>query len=180
MKNIILAVATFMAAAIAGSAIAGPAAKSFGLNVDLTTPSTALGSPSVFMLEGRYGISKDMAILAGLGVQMVDSGAATNNKATNFGLMGGIRKYMKTDDFAPFFGGKLLYMTSRQGNNDVTDLELMAEFGAEYFVGKQFSVEGSVGAGYASRKVEPVATPGSTTATSFGTTTYNLSANYYF
>lgn len=180
MKNIYLAIAAFALASASGGALAAPTAKSFGLNIDLTTPSTPLGSPSVFMLEGRYAFSKDMSVLAGIGLQMVDTGQATNNKATNIGLMGGIRKYLETNDYAPFFGGRLQYMTTRQGANDVTDFVLMAEFGAEYFLGKQFSLEGSVGAGYTSRKSEPVAAPGSTTATAFGTTTYNLSANYYF
>jgi hypothetical protein len=87
---------------------------------------------------------------------------------------------METNDFAPFFGGKLQYLTTRQGNFDVTDIVLMAEFGAEYFLAKQFSLEGSVGAGYASQKVEPVGGVTSTTATAMGTTTFSVSANYYF
>jgi len=180
MKNIALVGFALALALSVGKAVAAPAEGNIGMNVDLVSSSTPLGTPTNFLIKGKYLVAKDMAILAGFGLQMVDTGGATNNKATNIGLMGGIRKYMKTDDFAPFFGGKLQYLTTRQGPNDVTDLVLMAEIGAEYFLGKQFSIEGSVGAGYTSQKVEPVATPGSNTATALGTATYSVSANYYF
>lgn len=180
MKKIAFA-GTFLALALsAGSAFAGPTAGSIGLNADLVYSATPLGTPTNFLVKGKYLITQDMAILAGLGLQMVDSGAATNATSTNLGLMGGVRKYMETNDFAPFFGGKLQYLTTRQGNFDVTDIVLMAEFGAEYFLAKQFSLEGSVGAGYASQKVEPVGGVTSTTATAMGTTTFSVSANYYF
>src|SRR5512145_3262082 len=106
MKKIAFA-GTFLALALsAGSAFAGPTAGSIGLNADLVYSGTPLGTPTNFLVKGKYVITQDMAILAGLGLQMVDNGAATNATSTNLGLMGGIRKYMKTDDFAPFFGGK--------------------------------------------------------------------------
>jgi len=180
MKNITLAGATLVLAMTAGSALAGPAAGSIGMNVDLVSSATPLGTPTNFLIKGKYLISQDLAVLAGFGLQMVDSGAVANAKSTNLGLMGGIRKYLKTDDFAPFFGGKLQYLSTRQGTNDVTDLVLMAEIGAEYFFAKQFSLEGSVGAGYASQKLEPVGGTTSTTKLAIGTASYSVSANYYF
>jgi hypothetical protein len=172
MKKIAFAGTVLALALSAGSAFAGPTAGSIGLNVDLAN--------SDFLVKGKYLIKQDMAILAGVGLQMADSGAATNATSTNIGLMGGIRKYMKTDDFAPFFGGRLQYQSYRSGNFDVTDLVLMAEIGAEYFFAKQFSLEGAVGAGYASQKFEPVGGGASTTATAIGTATYSVSANFYF
>jgi hypothetical protein len=87
---------------------------------------------------------------------------------------------LKTDDFAPFVGGKLQYLSTRQGANDVTDFALMAEAGAEYYFRKQFSLEASVGAGYASAEFKPVAGGASTTARAFGTTTFSVSANFYY
>ena len=164
----------------AGSAWAAPATGSFGLNIDLVSSTTPLGTPSIFMIDGRYFVTKDMAVLAGIGLQINDSGAASNNKYTNIGLMGGIRKYLKTDEFAPFLGARIQYLSTRQAANDVTDFALMAEAGAEYFLGKQFSVEGSVGAGYASRESKPVGGTVTTKETGLGTTTYNVSVNYYF
>lgn len=180
MKSIILAGATLVLAIAAGSASAGPIAGSVGINADLTSSTTTLGTPSTFLVKGRYVIGNGMAVLAGVGLRMNDSGAPTNASSTDIGIMGGFRKYLRTDDLAPFVGGKLQYLAVRQGTNDVTDITLMAEAGAEYFLGKQFSLEGSVGAGYASRESKPVAGGVTTTATAIGTATFNVSANYYF
>jgi len=180
MKNFILAGSAWALIVAAGSASAAPSVGSFGINIPLTSSTTPLGTPSSFVISGRYLISKDMAVLAGVGLQMNDSGAATNNKSTDIGFMGGIRKYSRTDDFCPFVGGKLQYLSTRQGGNDVTDFALIAEAGAEYFLGKQFSLEGSVGGGYASRESKPVGGVVSTKATGFGSATFNVSANFYF
>jgi hypothetical protein len=182
MKKIALAGTVLALALSAGSAFAGPTAGSIGLNVDLGYSSSPLGGPANFLVKGKYLVKQDLAILAGVGLQMADSGAPTNATSTNLGLMGGIRKYMKTDDFAPFFGGRLQYVSTRDNtfNDDVTDLTLLAEFGAEYFFAKQFSLEGAVAAGYASQKREPVGGTTSTTETAIGTATYSVSANFYF
>ena len=192
MKKMTLVVSTLALAMAAGSASAatassasnGPSAGNFGLNVDLTKPTTQFGTPADFLINGRYFITKDMAILAGFGLQMVDSGATTSSKSTNIGLMGGFRKYLKTDDLAPFVGGKLQYLGTRAGTGataaDVTDLSILAEIGAEYYLAKQFSLEGSVGAGYASQESKAVVGGGSSKMTGFGSVTYNLSANFYF
>jgi hypothetical protein len=179
MKNISRAGATLVLAISAGGALAAPAG-SFGINVDLTSSATPLGTPANFLLEGRYVVAKDTALLAGIGIQMNDTGAATNNKYTNIGFMGGFRKYLKTEDFSPFVGGKLQYLSTRQAGNDVTDFVLMAEAGAEYFFGKYFSLEGSVGGGYASQESKPVGGALSTKAKGLGTATFNVSANFYF
>ena len=180
MKKFILPGMALALIIVAGSATAAPSVGSFGINVDLTNSTTPLGTPSDFLVKGKYVIASGIAVLAGVGLQMNDSGAATNNKYTNIGFMGGIRKYSRTEDFSPFIGGKLQYLSTRQGTNDVTDFALMAEAGAEYFLGKQFSLEGSVGGGYASRESKPVGGVVSTKATGFGSATFNVSANFYF
>ena len=121
MKKIALAGSTLALAMAAGSVYAasasGPTAKSFGLNVGFTQ-TTAMGNsaaPANFLINGKYFISKDMAVLAGVGLVVNDSGAAANSKSTNLGFQGGFRKYLKTDDLAPFVGGKLQYLSTRQG-----------------------------------------------------------------
>lgn len=182
MKNITftLAGAALVLVMSGGTASAAPTAKSFGINVDLTNATSPLGTPANFLVKGRYLITDDMAVLAGVGLQMNDSGAATNNKYTNIGFMGGFRKYLATEELSPFVGAKLQYLSTRQAGADVTDLALTAEAGAEYFLGKHFSLEGSFGAGYSSRDSKPVGGAVSTKATGIGTFTYNVSANYYY
>ena len=196
MKKIALVGTTLALAMAAGSASAataaaaanGPTAGSFGINVGFIQ-ATAVGNtttPADFMINGKYFITKDMAVLAGVGLVMVDNGAPSNSKSTNIGFQGGFRKYLKTDDLAPFVGGRLQYLGTRGacpsgvGACDVTDFALMAEAGAEYYFRKQFSLEASVGAGYASAEFKPVAGGASTKATAFGTTMFNVSANFYY
>src|SRR5476651_2160433 len=119
MKKIALVGTTLALAMAAGSASAataaaanGPTAGSFGINVGFIQ-ATAVGNtttPADFMINGKYFITKDMAVLAGVGLVMVDNGAAANSKSTNIGFQGGFRKYLKTDDLAPFVGGRLQYL----------------------------------------------------------------------
>ena len=182
MKKIALVGATLALAMAAGNALATPAAGTMGLNVGFSQ-ATAIANPNTpanFMINGKYFIAKDTAVLAGFGLAIIDSGAAANAQSTAIGFQGGFRKYMKTDDFSPFVGGRLQYLSTRQGTNDVTDLSLGVEAGAEYFLSKQFSFEGAVGFGYASADYSPVAGGTSTKFTALGTTSLNVSANFYF
>jgi hypothetical protein len=187
MKKIALVGATLALALAAGSASAagkGDAAPShgaFGLSVGVGNTI----NPGDFVVGGRYFITKDMAVLAGFGLQLNDSGATANAKSTNFGLLGGFRKYLKTDDLAPFVGGQLSYASTRQNSAagaamDVSSFGLYGEVGAEYFLSKNFSFEGSVLLGYSSNDYKPAAGGTSTKQTSFGTSRGNLSANFYF
>ncbi|MBI5890314.1 MAG: hypothetical protein HZB47_06510 [Nitrosomonadales bacterium] len=177
MKKFALAGVTLALAMAAGSASAGtPAANTFGLNVAVGTATT----PMDFMVGGKYFFAKDMAVLAGVGLQFADSGAATNNKSTNIGMMGGFRKYLKTDDLAPFVGGQIQYVSTKPNGGDQTDFAIFAEGGAEYFLTKQFSFEGSVYVGYVSSEIKPAGAASSTKATAFGTARGNLSVNFYF
>ncbi len=122
--------------------------------------------------------------MAGVGLSINDSGAAANSKSTDVGFMAGARKYLKTEDLAPFVGARFQYLSTQQGTGtgatDVTDFTLEAEAGAEYFLAKQFSLEGSVGFGYSSSESQLVSGGPSTKATSLGTTTFNVAANFYF
>ncbi|MBI3480393.1 MAG: DUF3575 domain-containing protein [Nitrosomonadales bacterium] len=174
MKKIILAGTALTLAMAAGSAAAAPAAGTFGLNVDLN---------SDFKVTGKYFVAKDMAVLGGLGLSIRDNGSAANSKSTDIGFMFGARKYLKTDDFAPFIGGRLTYSTTRDvptGGTEYTDFGIGFETGAEYFLGKQFSLEGKVGFGYASHEFKTVGAATSTKMTALGSSTAALSANFYF
>lgn len=189
MNKISLAGAALVLAMAAGNASAANSLNtgSMGLNVGFTNASSISGSggtPADFMINGRYFIGKDMAVMAGVGLSINDSGAPANSKSTDVGFMAGIRKYMKTDDLAPFVGARFQYLSTRQTVGatpfDVTDFSMGVEGGAEYFLGKQFSLEGSVGFGYASSESQPAAGGTTTKATAFGTRSYNVGANFYF
>ena len=184
MKKISLAGATLVLAMAAGSASAANSlnAGTMGLNVGFIS-ATAMGgsgTPADFMINGRYFIAKDVAMMAGVGLSINDNGQAANSKSTDVGFMAGIRKYLKTEDLAPFVGGRFQYLSTRQAGLDVTDFSFGVEAGAEYFLGKQFSLEGSVGFGYASSESQPAAGGVRIKATALGSRTYNVGANFYF
>jgi hypothetical protein len=177
MKKIALAGAVL--ALVAGNALAAggtPNTGTFGLNVGIgsTDPATD------FVLSGKYFLARDMAVLAGVGIQFADNGAATNNTSTNIGFLGGIRKYLKTDDLAPFIGGQLGYISTKQANTgaDQSNFSIGAEAGAEYFLSRSFSFEGSVFAGYTSQSLKLGGVTNK--STTFGTSRANLSVNFYF
>lgn len=190
MKKIAFAATTLALALAAGNAsaanagLAGPSAGNFGLSVDLTRDMSPTGAtPELFMVKGRYFIAKNMAVLAGAGLGMVDTGAPNNSKYTDIGIMGGFRYYLKTDELAPFVGGHLQYTSGRDAGNtaDVTGLDLMFEGGAEYYFSKQFSLEGALNLGYVSRDNKPLAAGASSFKTTIiGSTTASLRANFYF
>jgi hypothetical protein len=180
MKKIALAGAVLAMAMSAETAVAGPTQDNMGINVDFANTTTPMGTPSNFLVKGKYFISNNMAVEAGAGMRMVDTGAATNATHTDIGLLGGFRKYLGTDDLAPFFGGRLQYLSVRSGASDLKDLSVLAEAGAEYYFNKRFSLEGSVAAGYETVDASPVGGGTTVTATNFGTASLNMSANFYF
>lgn len=166
MKKIVLAGTTLALSMIAGSALADNSLNSgtFGLNVG--TQSNQIGG--VTSVIGKYFMAKDLAVLAGLGFVNTNNGGGTD-----IAFMGGIRKYIRTEDFAPFVGGRIQY-SSLNGSNTTT-FGLSVEGGAEYFLAKHFSLEGTVAFGYASSS-----TTGFPSVRTIGTSTYALSANFYF
>lgn len=173
MKKIVLVGATLALAMVAGSALAANSLTegAMGLNVPVIT-STATTNSSIVspIITGKYFVARDMAVLGGFGF---NSGGPSGNSTTTFALLGGARKYLKIDDFAPFVGGFLKY-ESTSSNPSSSAMTIAAEAGAEYFMAKQFSIEGKVNFGYQSID--------STGAKSsyFGTSTANLSVNFYF
>ena len=128
-------------------------------------------------INARYFINKDLAIEVGFG-QQADRGDADANYIS---ISGGVRKYLKTTDFAPFVSGQLTIAkvtanTNGDKTTDMTIIDLAGLLGAEYFVNKQFSLEGTIGIGLGQAK-DGIA---DTTDTYLGTRTVGIKANFYF
>lgn len=180
MKKLAVVVLTFVLAAAIwpGNASAANSLKqgTFGFNVDVNDD---------FIIAGKYLVSPDIAVLAGFGIGIRGADA----EGTDIGITAGIRKYLKVDDFAPFVGGTAFYSTTEDG--DVKNLSLMGEAGVEYFLHKQFSIEGKVGFGYTSQETKTPGTPqniggvqipttNTVKTTNIGTERFVISFNYYF
>mgnify|MGYP003386031613 FL=1 len=169
MKKIVLASAALVIAMTTGSVLAAGNSLHKG-SMGLSIPVTG----SDFVVEGKYLIENNMAVLGGFGL---DIQGGDNQKGTDIGLMGGARKYYPMGEFAPFLGGRVEYRSTQ--DSTVSNFRIGAEAGAEYFVGKQFSVEGRAGFGYSSTSID--VTPTTTLdASNIGTTSFAFSANFYF
>jgi hypothetical protein len=177
-KIVVIAVALVMVLCIGiGSASAENSLKqgTIGMNVDVTDN---------FVLTGKYLIMNDLAILADFGIGV----KGDDGKGTDIGIGGGVRKYLKMDDFAPFVSGTLFYSETDDG--DSKNLSILGDFGAEYFLHKQFSIEGRVAFGYTRQETTtstpgfigtvPVTTSKTTTVSTFGTDRATISFNFYF
>jgi len=169
MKNILIVVVVM--AMVMGIGVGSASAANslqqgtIGFNIN------AVNNNDNFVITGKYFVLKDLAVLAGFGFGAKGGDAS----GTDFGIGAGLRKYLKTDDFAPFVGGSLFYSTTKDGNQK--DFSIIAEFGAEYFLHKQFSVEGSIGFGYTSSDT----TDGTNyKETTIGTQKAAISFNFYF
>jgi hypothetical protein len=152
---------------------------SFGIGSALAANSLKQGAAGInvnvdddFVIKGKYFVTKDVAVLAGFGFGVKGDDA----EGTDFGIGGGIRKYLSTEDFAPFVGASIFYRTTQDGDQE--DWNILGEFGAEYFMHKQFSIEGSVGFGYFSSETTVGAFDYK--ETTFGTQRFGLSLNFYF
>jgi len=144
----------------------------FGFNVGFGDSS--LGDTGVIMISGKYFLANDVALTAGIGLQA----SSGDLDADYFGISAGVRKYLRIDEFAPFVEGKLSYVTEHidiQGIDKDT-FDVSAVFGAEYFLYKQFSIEGSVGLGFGSVDDNT----SHKDYTYFGSRTVGISANFYF
>jgi hypothetical protein len=188
MKRIaIIAVVVLMAAALAGNAFAanslsaGSKAISVGMGDSYFSHTFAPQTPgavnNVVDISGRYFIAKDMALYGGFGLQF-NSG---DYDGTYFSFTVGARKYLSTNDFAPFIGGQLAYATVDAKLNgtkfvDQSVIDLAAIFGAEYFFSKNFSVEGSIGIGVGQFNDDLA----NADSTYLGTRTVGVQANFYF
>lgn len=133
--------------------------------------SAGIGEDSLD-LSGRYFLIEDLAILGGVGL-MLQGGDLDR---TYFNLAVGLRKYLTRDDFAFFVGGRVDYTKNNENEveDDYSRFNLLGNVGVEYFIAKRFSVEGSVGAGFAFGK------EGGESYFSIGTFTRSLAATFYF
>lgn len=183
-KLIVVAVAVVMMMGLAGSAFAANSLQKgkFGISVGMgdsvfshkAIPNVDAVVNDVVDINGRFFASNDMAIYGGFGLQ-TDGGDADG---TYLSLTIGARKYLKVDDFAPFVGGQLSYITVKSDPNivDLSVIDLAAMFGAEFFVGKQFSLEGAIGVGLGQASDDLT----NSDDTYFGTRTIGVRANFYF
>ncbi len=176
----ILAAAVVIGFSGAASAANSLKAGSTALNVTVFDGTSAAVQSSVvagnaddlFIVQGKYFMQDDLAILAGLGIGIKGGDA----NGTDIGFRIGARKYMKNADFAPFFGGYFGYSSTNDSNYKI--MQIMGEFGAEYFFSKQFSIEGAARAGYMSGEDSSGATK--VEATNVGTASAGVSFNFYF
>lgn len=186
-KLIVVAVAVVMMMGLAGGAFAanslsaGSKAISIGfgdsaLN-NVANPTDTQPRNPIVDISGRLFVSKDTAVTGGIGLQM-NSG---DLDGTYLSFNAGIRKYLKTDDFAPFVGAQFSYITYDAKLNDVkiadyTAYEVAGLFGAEYFLSKAFSIEGSVGVAFGHGKNDQT----NEDTTYIGTRNFGVRANFYF
>jgi len=189
MKKItIIAVVVLMMFALTGSAFAANSLSqgSKGISVGMgdsvfghaATPGGTDVTNPVVDITGRYFVSKDVAIYGGFGLQMNSS----DYEGTYLSLTFGARKYLSTNDFAPFVGGQISYVSENMKNQvgvkiaDITVFDVAGLLGAEYFFSKNFSVDGAIGIGLgqASNDVN------NTDTTYIGTRTVGVHANFYF
>ncbi len=143
-------------------------AKAINLTVKSTADAILLSDAFDTRLKGKFFTSSNMAIMFGVGLNI--NGGDANG--TDISLMGGARSYKSRGDYATFFGGLISYTDVEAANT--TELAILGEFGGEYFLGRQFSVEGSLRAGYVSTDVGPF------NYTNLGTFGGQVSLNYYF
>jgi hypothetical protein len=185
MKRLIfVAISVILIAALSGSAFAansmqpGKFAISVGMGDNVFShkaiPNVNAMINDVVDINARFFVEKDMAIYGGFGLQ-TDGGDADG---TYLSITVGARKYLKVDDFAPFIAGQLSYITVKSDPNivDLSIIDLAALFGAEYFVGSRFSLEGAVGVGLGQAKDDL----SNADDTYFGTRTVGVRANFYF
>jgi hypothetical protein len=147
-------------------------AGTFGFNVGVGDSS--LGNTGVVMISGKYFIANDVALIAGFGFQA----SSGDQDANVFGISAGVRKYLRIDEFAPFVEGRFSYVTENidSSNIDRDTFDVAGVFGAEYFLNRQFSIEGSVGIGLGQVNDNI----SNNDYTYFGSRTVGVSANFYF
>lgn len=184
-RLVIIAMALVLVAGIGvGSASAANSLQSGNFNISVGMGDSVFNQkPAVSMdvvdLSARYLVTNDLAIVGGLGFQI----GGGDIDSTYFSFTGGVRKYLKTADFSPFVGGQLTYASYKAEDDfgvttdDQSIFDLSAMFGAEYFLGPQFSLEGSVGIGFGQFTDDTVANGDETY---FGTRTVGVKANFYF
>jgi hypothetical protein len=173
MKKIF--VILFAAAMISGLAVGSASAADNSLKQGTAGISVGVDNHTdfdVFVISGRYFFQHDLAAILEFGYRN-QSGDVSGRF---LGLGVGVRKYLKTADFAPFVEGRIKYETQDIAG-DTDTLELAVNAGAEYFLHKQFSIEGSVGLALGKVENNAVANADYTYVT---THVVGVRANFYF
>lgn len=183
MKRITLVGATLILAMTVGSAAAqvrAPAAAASltetGTNKGAIGINGSISNGNSSLILAKYFLSKEWALKAGLAALKTDDGAGTSNSSsTFFGGVIGVNKYWSRGVYAPFIG----IQTGRVRGNDTNTTAILTNFevqgGLEYFMHRNFSLQGQVGFGIETREVT-----GASRQTVFGTSGLNVSANIYF
>jgi hypothetical protein len=177
-KGLLVAMVVVLVAMLSGSAFAANSIQQgkFGLSVGFSNLSQFPGGLENIII-GRMMLTSGLGLNVGVGYQKADSDPNPNlpPDGTDVSLVLGIRKYLKVDDFAPFVEGDLVYMTQDSTNLDTAGILVNA--GAEYFLHKQFSLEGSVGVGLLQVETNTGLNADSTV---LGTSSLGVRANFYF
>ena len=190
-KGLIVAMAIVLVAMLSGSAFAanslsqGSKGISVGMGDSVFSHTIIVDRPGgeiiqnpVVDISGRIMLSGGMALYGGFGLQL-NSGDVDG---TYLGFTVGVRKYLSTNDFAPFVGGQVTYAQADADDAagaaifDMSVFDLAATFGAEYFLSKNFSLEGAIGIGLGKWEDNV----GNTDGTYLGTRTVGVHANFYF
>jgi len=156
-----------------GSASAANSLAAGTVGINITT------SPDDLLISGKIFVTNSVALLAGLGFGAKGGDAI----GTDFAMLIGARKYFGNADFVPFAGGGIEYRSTQ--DSTVKQTAVVGQFGAEYFLNKQFSIEGSVGFGYTAEEETTKTVVGTTVVTrklgtNIGTASSGLSVNFYF
>jgi hypothetical protein len=175
---IVALVAVLMMGIGIGNASAANSLSAGTVGINITT------SPDDLLINGKVFVANSVALLAGLGFGAKGGDA----KGTDFAVLIGARKYFGNADFVPFAGGGIEYRATEDSTFKQT--AVVGQFGAEYFLNKQFSIEGNVGFGYTAEEKESttttvvgatvVTTKSKVKATNIGTHSSAVSVNFYF
>ncbi|MDH4161098.1 MAG: hypothetical protein OEW15_00195 [Nitrospirota bacterium] len=183
-KGLLFLLAGLIVVVMSGSAFAanslnsGSKAISVGMGDNIFShkaiPNVDAVINDVVDISGRFMVSNDVALYGGFGLQ-TDGGDADG---TYLSLTVGFRKYTKVADLAPFVAAQLSYITVKSDPNivDLSVIDAACLFGAEYFLGAQFSFEGAVGVGIGQYSNDL----NNADDTYFGTRTVGVRANFYF
>jgi hypothetical protein len=99
-------------------------------------------------LAGKYMLSSDMAINVSAGFM---NAGISGSKSTTLAVGGGVAKYLKTGDVAPYVGAGVGFGTySPPVGDSQTTFSLAGMFGVEAFIMKNVSVSGNAQLGFSS------------------------------
>jgi hypothetical protein len=133
------------------------------------TIGLGIDTSSDFFIRGKYLLESDVALTGGFGLGFNGG----DSSGTDIAIGAGVRKYLRVTDFAPFIGG--FAQVSSLNDPDIEKFAILAEAGAEYFLARQFSLEGTVRFGYTTEDRKNVGKKNY-----FGTDRASIGFNFYF